>query len=97
MVMSVTISLEGRVCVAHDVAFEGMPISLQFDARSKALVLILEDGTERQSGAATMPAIGQRLQQARQILLKQLQRPSEESNIELPLHILFQDDDLPVM
>ena len=87
MVMSVLVSKEGKVCVAHDVYFEGNPVCIDYAPVQKSLTLVMDNGQRALIGSATLPEISRRLQDSAHVLLMQIRRPDPAQQFEVPLYI----------
>ncbi len=92
MVMTLTVNYEGRVCVSHDEALDALPVGMNYSAEDKTLTVLLDNGTYTRIGSATMPEISKRLQKARSVMLKEMNRFGANGEIEVPLYILFGED-----
>jgi hypothetical protein len=87
MVMSVLVSKDGRVCVAHDSYYEGNPVSLDYAPGRKSLTLVMDNGQRELIGSATLPEISHRLENAAHVLIMQICRPDAAQQCEIPVHI----------
>lgn len=92
MVMSVLVDDEGRVCVAHNMTYEGLPVRMTYDPETKIMTLVYDNGGKAQIVSGTLPEIGDRLRKARSILLKQINQGGPAAELEVPLQVLFGED-----
>jgi hypothetical protein len=87
MVMSVLVSKDGKVCVAHDSYYEGNPVSLDYAPLRKSLTLVMDNGQRAILGSATLPEITRRLESSERVLVMQIRRPDPAQQFDIPLHI----------
>jgi hypothetical protein len=90
MVMSVLVNREGKICVAHDVYYEGAPVGLSYETDNKTLTLHMDNGIHECLGMATLPEIARRLRGSKQVTLMQICRPEPVKQVEVPLYIHIQ-------
>lgn len=91
MVMSILVNREGKICVAHDVYYEGRPVGLSYEPDNKTLTLHMDNGMHECLGAATLPEIARRLHHSKQVTLMQICRPEPARQVEVPLYIQIVD------
>jgi hypothetical protein len=87
MVMSVLVSKEGKICVAHDSYYEGNPVCLDYAPVQKSLTLVMDNGQRALIGSATLPEITRRLESTGHVLVMQIRRPDPAQQFEIPLYI----------
>jgi hypothetical protein len=91
MVMSVLISKEGKVCVAHDSYYEGNPVSLHYAPQQKSLTLVMDNGRRALLGSATLPAISRQLERSQNVVVMQIRRPDPAQQFEIPVYVQAAD------
>jgi hypothetical protein len=87
MVMSVLVSKEGKVCVAHDACCEGTPVSLHYSPLRKSLTLVMDNGQHTLIGSATLPEISRKIEGSAHVMILQIRRPDPTQQFEIPVHI----------
>ena len=91
--IAVSAGMDGRVCVASDKAFEGMPVFIGFHPQRRVLFLQFDDGRQESLGTSGAPEMSRLLHKTRTVRFMHIARGGRW-DIELPLYTSM-DGDIP--